>query len=130
MGISIERLGININDARIADNEGNKPSDQLIEDDGPTAYFTTINAKKTYDALQKQGIPAKVSYSAGTFVCNNLIYGVMHFLTQKKMVDSTKFGFLHIPYLPAQVASKTKLFPSMSLSLIEKAVPIIIKTNL
>ena len=126
--ISVEKIGININDARIADNEGNKPEDELIVEDGPAAYFTTIDCRKTVRAITQAGIPAMLSYSASTYVCNNLIYGTVHFLTTQQL--STKYGFLHVPYLPEQVAKKEKALPSMSLATMKRAVKIALEVNL
>jgi pyroglutamyl-peptidase len=127
-GISIERVGLNIADARIADNEGKIPSDKQIIPNGSVAYFTTINTRETVIALKNAGIPAELSYSAGTYVCNNLIYGVLHFL--KESNNNTKYGFIHVPYLPEQVASKNKVLPSMSLETIKKAIRVAIAVNL
>ncbi|NHK32765.1 MAG: pyroglutamyl-peptidase I [Asgard group archaeon] len=128
VGISVEKVGLNFNDSKIPDNEGLKPKDELIISDGPAAYFTTINVRKTTNNLKKAGIPTIISYSAGTYVCNNLIYGALHFLdtTNKK----TKYGFIHVPFLPQQVVTKKKVEPSMSLMTIKEAIKIIITSNL
>ncbi len=130
MGISLERIGINVADADIIDNEKNKPRDEPIIRHGPAAYFTTINIRQTFHAIKEAGIPVMISNSAGTFVCNNLIYGALHFFASSKKFTKTKYGFIHIPYLPKQAAEKKKITPSMSLSLIKKAILIAIKANL
>ncbi|MHA1639706.1 MAG: pyroglutamyl-peptidase I [Candidatus Heimdallarchaeota archaeon] len=126
--IAVEKIGININDARIADNEGNKPKDELIVKDGPAAYFTTIDCRRTVTAITRAGIPAILSYSASTYVCNNLIYGTLHYITTHQL--PSKYGFLHVPYLPEQVAKKEKALPSMSLAMMKKAVKIALEVNL
>ena len=130
MGISLERIGINVADADIADNEKNKPRDELIVRDGSVAYFTTINVRHTFNEIKEAGIPVRISNSAGTYVCNNLIYGALHYLTSSEKFSKIKYGFIHIPYLPKQAAEMKKITPSMPLSLIKKAILITIKTNL
>jgi pyroglutamyl-peptidase len=126
--ISVEKVGLNFKDSKIPDNEGSKPKDELIISDGPVAYFTTINVRKTTNNLKKAGIPAIISYSAGTYVCNNLVYGALHYLnTTNKEI---KYGFIHVPFLPQQVANKKREVPSMSLMTIKEAIKIIITTNL
>jgi len=130
MGISIERLGVNINDTTIEDNEGNKPQEEPIIQNGPAAYFTTINIRETYQKLKEEEIPTIISNSAGLYVCNNLIYGALHFLATNKRFSAVKFGFIHIPYLPSQVANKKKILPSMSLDLVKKAIKLVIKVNI
>ena len=106
----IERVAINCDDFRIADNEGNQPSDETVVADGPNAYFATLPIKNIVNALHQAEIPAKVSNTAGTFVCNHIMYGVLHYAAQKSNI---KAGFMHIPYLPAQVVNKPDQ-PSMA----------------
>lgn len=127
-GILVEKVGININNAKIPDNEGNKPIDKLITREGPAAYFTTIDIRKSVNNLKKAGIPVAVSYSAGTYVCNDLIYGVLHYLNTSNI--NLKYGFIHVPFLPQQVTIKKQVVPSMSLSIIKEAIKILITTNL
>ncbi|MFW9923057.1 MAG: pyroglutamyl-peptidase I [Candidatus Thorarchaeota archaeon] len=129
-GISLEKVGININDARIADNDGNKPEGELIYPHGPAAYFTTIDMEFTLKKLKEAMIPVEISYSASTYVCNNLIYGAMHFLTHSQEYSHVKYGFIHIPYIPLQVISKNKIFPTLPLETIKKAIMVIVETNL
>jgi pyroglutamyl-peptidase len=128
--ISIEKVGLNLNHASIPDNDGNKPNDQPIAADGPVAYYTTIDVRKTYEDLKEAGIPAQISYSAGTYVCNNITYGALHYLATKQKDDGIKYGFIHIPFLPSQAANKRKPEPSMALSLVLKAIKRIILVNL
>lgn len=129
MVVSIERIGLNMNDTDLADNANNKPKDELIAANGPAAYFTTINVRKTYQEIKKAGIPVSISNSAGTYVCNNIIYGVLHHLSNNNQ-NEIKYGFIHIPYLPSQAAEKSKPFASLPLEIIEKAVRIAIKVNI
>ncbi|PWI58404.1 pyroglutamyl-peptidase I [Sulfoacidibacillus thermotolerans] len=110
--ISVERVAINLDDARIPDNEGNQPIDQPILIKGPSAYFSTLPIKRIVRELKQLGIPASISNTAGTFVCNHLFYGLMHFLTTEYPIG--KGGFIHIPYLPSQVVDRA--LPAMSLA--------------
>ena len=112
--ISVERVAINLDDASIADNAGNQPTDTTIAPDGPAAIFATIPVKKLVQAIRERGIPASVSNSAGTFVCNHLFYGVLHRCA--KEFPDIKVGFIHIPFLPAQVITRL-VTPSMALDL-------------
>ena len=102
--ITPERVAINISDARINDNEGNRPTDEPIVEDAPAAYFSTLPIKDIVRALTDEGIPAEVSNSAGTFVCNHLMYGVLHHIANRG-IDCAA-GFIHIPYLPEQTGEK------------------------
>lgn len=123
--ISIERIGINIDDARIKDNDGNQPIDIKIFEDGKNAYFSTIPIKIIVDELKKNKIPASISNTAGTFVCNHILYSLLYFL--EKNYKNIRGGFIHVPYLPEQVLEK-KNIPFMDLDKITKALEIIIKT--
>lgn len=113
--ITVERIGINCDDARIADNEGNQMIDEPVFADGPAAYFVNLPIKAMVSEIQKAGIPASVSNSAGTFVCNHITYGVRHLVETK--YPGKRSGFIHIPFLPNQVLDK-KGQPSMTLSTI------------
>ena len=113
-----ERVAINIDDARIADNAGNQPIDAPIEKDGPAAYFSTLPVKAMAAAISKAGLPASVSNSAGTFVCNHLMYGVLHLL--KKEYPGVRGGFMHVPFVPEQVTSRPA--PSMALQDIARGI--------
>ena len=99
--LSIERVAINIDDARIPDNADACPIDAPIVADGPAAYFTTLPIKAMLVAMREAGIPAEVSQTAGTYVCNHVFYGLMHALRGK---PRTRGGFIHIPYAPEQAA--------------------------
>jgi len=97
-----ERIAINLNDARLPDNDGQQPVDELIFPDGPDAYFTTLPVKSMVNAIRDAGLPAEVSNSAGTYVCNQLIYGLMYFISHE--FPAVRGGFLHLPYLDVQAA--------------------------
>ncbi|MEH6419811.1 pyroglutamyl-peptidase I [Pseudomonas sp. CGJS7] len=99
--LSIERVAINIDDARIADNLGAQPIDTPILADGPAAYFGTLPIKAMLAAIRAAGIPAEISQTAGTYVCNHVYYGLMHALSEPGRAG-VRGGFIHIPYSPAQ----------------------------
>lgn len=123
--ISVERIAINIDDCRIKDNEGNQPIDEPIVVNGPDAYFLTLPIKSIVSNLQAQGIPASVSNSAGTFICNHVAYGMAHLAKTK--YPNMKTGFIHIPFIPEQVLNKSNM-PSLPLDRIIKALEIVIQT--
>jgi pyroglutamyl-peptidase len=105
---SIERVAINVDDARIADNVGARPVDQPVVSGGPAAYFATLPIKAMVAALRQAGLPASVSQTAGTFVCNHVFYGLMHALAHATKAGKgrpTRGGFMHLPLLPAQAAN-------------------------
>ncbi len=107
---SIERIAINIDDARIADNAGAQPIDQQVVDGAPAAYFSTLPIKTMVAGLRAAGHPASVSQTAGTFVCNHVFFGLQHALHG----SGVRSGFMHLPLLPAQ-AAKLAGQPSMAL---------------
>ncbi len=111
-GISFERIAVNLSDAAIDDNAGNRPVDVPVVPEGPAAYWTTLPVRRMADRLQVEGIPASLSLSAGTFVCNHLFYGLMHHLAVSG--KPIRGGFIHIPYLPEQ-AERHPGAPSMAL---------------
>lgn len=100
--VSLERIAININDARIPDNAGSQPIDTPVHADGPPAYFGTLPIKAMLLAMQHAGIPAEVSQTAGTFVCNHVFYGLMHALATRRGLSKTRGGFIHVPLIPEQ----------------------------
>ncbi|MBV2209767.1 MAG: pyroglutamyl-peptidase I [Thermomonas sp.] len=124
--LSLERVAINIDDARIADNAGQQPIDAPIIPDGPAAYFTTLPIKAMLLALRHAGIPAEISQTAGTYVCNHVFYGAMHAL---KGTCSARAGFIHIPFSPKQAAHHPGA-PSLAASTIKKGLRIAIETAL
>lgn len=108
--LSIERIAINVQDARIADNAGEQPIDVAVVADGPAAYFSTLPIKAMLKALLAEGLPAEVSNTAGTFVCNHVAYLMLHLAARHR---GLRAGFIHIPYLPSQ-AARFPNAPSMS----------------
>ena len=118
-GISVERVGINVDDFRIPDNEGKQIIDEPIFPEGPAAYFVNVPVKAMVRRILDRGIPASVSNTAGTFVCNHVTYGVRHLIATK--YPGKRSGFLHIPYLPQQAAGK-KNMPSMPLGLMVEGI--------
>ncbi|MDP3618813.1 MAG: pyroglutamyl-peptidase I [Ramlibacter sp.] len=100
--LSLERIAININDARIADNAGSKPVDTPVVAGGPAAYFTTLPIKAMLQSLLDAGINAEVSQTAGTFVCNHVFYGLMHLVATQPELRHTRAGLIHVPLLPSQ----------------------------
>jgi len=121
--INLERVAINIADARIAYNCGKKPTDEPIAADGPAAYFSTLPLRKMQKSLEEAKIPVKISNSAGTFGCNHIFYEIRHYLETKG--SDTPAGFIHVPSLPEQAMEKKG--PSMSLQLISKGLEAAIK---
>lgn len=116
--IKVERFAVNLDDARIADNSGNVPVDVPIAADGPSGYFATLPVKRMVQYVRDAGIPAILSYSAGTFVCNHVFYATSHFVAAERL--PVRVGFIHVPYLPEQVVSRPAT-PSMSLETIVRA---------
>ena len=97
-GISIERVAINVDDARMADNAGRQPIDTPVVPGGPAAYFSTLPIKRLAQGLQQAGHPAHISQTAGTFVCNHVFYALQHHLLGQHVMS----GFVHLPALPEQ----------------------------
>lgn len=107
--ISLERVAINVNDARIPDNAGGQPVDTPVVAGGPAAYFSSLPIKAMLQALQASGVAAEVSQTAGTFVCNHVFYALMHALATRRGFKRTRGGFIHVPYLPEQGAPSLPL---------------------
>jgi pyroglutamyl-peptidase len=101
--LSLERVAINLQDARIPDNAGAQPIDESVIAGAPAAYFSTLPLKAMLAALHDAGVPATISHTAGTYVCNHLAYAMLHWTARKRGVRS---GFIHIPWLPVQAASR------------------------
>lgn len=111
--VSFERVAINLAEARIADNEGNQPFDTALEPDGPAAYFTSLPIKVMTKNVHEHGLPAYISYTAGTFVCNDIMYRLLHLIETK--FPTIRGGFIHVPFSPDQVIDRPVGTPSMSL---------------
>ena len=110
--ITPERVAINLNDARIPDNEGNQPIDEPVFPDGENAYFSTLPVKAMVEAIRKEGLPSSLSNSAGTYVCNHLMYGILYYHDKR---PGMKAGFIHVPYIPEQTKNKKEM-PALELS--------------
>jgi pyroglutamyl-peptidase len=109
----VERIGINCDDYSIPDNDGNQPKGEAVFEEGPAAYFVTVPIKAMVREMVAAGVPAIVSNSAGTYLCNHICYGVAHIAATRYPHILT--GFIHIPFLPEQAAGKRGR-PSMALS--------------
>ena len=115
MAISIERVAINLMDYRMPDNAGQKIVDEPIARDGPAAYFCTLPVRAMFDAVRAAGIPAELSLSAGAYLCNQVLYTLVHHLAQNK--SRTRAGFIHLPALPEQVSTRDAVTLGASMSL-------------
>lgn len=128
--VTVERIAINLDDARIPDNEGNQPIDKLVDEEGLTAYFATLPIKAIVNKIKEKNIPSSVSNSAGTYVCNHLMYGVLNHIYKNKL--NIKAGFIHIPFLLEQVLNKPNV-PAMTLdcmvTAIESAIEVIARNE-
>jgi pyroglutamyl-peptidase len=125
--ITPERIAINVDDAQIPDNAGRQPVDVRIVKNGPAAYWSTLPIKAVVAALRKRGIPAAVSQTAGTFVCNHVFYGLMHALRTRPQVRG---GFVHVPFLPEQARDgQPSLVLSVMIDAIEKTVAVSLGTQ-
>lgn len=111
-GITPERVAINVDDARIPDNENNQPIDEKIQLDGPDAYFSSLPIKSMVKKIREAQIPSSISNSAGTFVCNHIMYQLLY--TIDKAFPGKIGGFVHVPFCPEQVIDKPNQ-PSMHL---------------
>ncbi len=129
-GIRVERVAVNLDDARGPDNEGNCPVDSPIVPGGPVAYWATLPTRTIVEEIRRAGIPAFLSYSAGTFVCNHLFYATCHFVATSGVppCPHVRLGFIHVPYLPEQVVNKPNV-PSMSESEILRALEIAVEVT-
>ena len=134
VGISVERVAINLNNVRssngkkeIPDNAGETPVDQIIEKNGETAYFTNLPVWEIVEAIQEKGIQASVSYTAGTYVCNHVMYTELYEVT--KHYPDMKAGFIHVPFLPEQIGEKESRNGAYSMELTDmvKGVEIVLE---
>ena len=117
--VTIEKVAINLAEARIPDNDGEQPIDTPLKEDGETAYFTTLPIKAMISNIREHKIPCHISYTAGTYVCNSIMYHVLY-MTKKKY-PNIRAGFIHVPYETEQVVNKPNGTPSMSLEMITKS---------
>ena len=123
-GISLERVAINVVDARIPDNAGARPVDVPVVRRGPVGYFSTLPIKSALASLHGAGIDAHISQTAGTYVCNAVFYALMHAVRRKRL----RAGFVHVPYLPEQARRHDA--PGMPLDQVIDALRIIARTSL
>lgn len=121
-GISLERLAVNLADARIADNDGFQPRDEALQAAGPAAYFSTLPLRRMEKALQEAGLPAGLSNTAGLYVCNAVFYTAARLA--ESLNPTPRAGFVHVPYLPEQASGKEA--PSLSLEEDIRALEIIL----
>ena len=112
-GVTPERVALNLDDYRIPDNDGLQPVDVPIEPEGAAALFSTLPVKAMVQAIREAGYPSSLSDSAGTYVCNHVMYGVLSLLARE--YPGAKGGFIHVPYSTAQAAQKQNV-PGMSLT--------------
>ncbi|HXG91638.1 MAG TPA: pyroglutamyl-peptidase I [Blastocatellia bacterium] len=126
--VTPERVAINVDDFRIPDNVGNQPAGEPIIEGGPVGYFSTLPIRVIVDRLIQAKIPAAISNSAGTYLCNRVFYSVMHLISTESM--TTRAGFIHVPYLHEQAIGKPIDLPSLSRETIIEAVRLAIETTL
>lgn len=112
-GVTPERVAINVTDARIPDNEGNQPIDEPVFADGPAAYFSSLPVKAMVQAIKDAGYPSVLSNTAGTYICNHVMYGILYWI--EKEFPNARGGFIHVPYAASQVVNKPAT-PSMSIA--------------
>ena len=124
--LCLERVAINVQDARIRDNDGRQPIDRPVVKDGPAAYFATLPIKACVAAMREAALPAAVSNTAGTFVCNHIFYALMDMLHRRRR--PARGGFLHIPYIPEQ-ASRLGGAPSMALDDIVRGIELVLEVS-
>ncbi|GIK56827.1 MAG: pyroglutamyl-peptidase I [Chloroflexi bacterium] len=124
--VTIERVAANLLDFSISDNGGHLVTDKPIVADGPPAYFATLPTRQMVNALTEISIPAQLSYSAGTFLCNQVMYEMLHYIHKHQLKSLA--GFVHLPQLPQQTAGKRPPLPSMSLDVMVAGVTAVIHT--
>lgn len=122
--VTLERVAVNVDDAAIPDNAGNQPVDLPVVAAGPAGYFSTLPIKACLAAVRAAGIPASVSQSAGTFVCNHVFYGLMHLLATE--FPAVRGGFVHLPYAPEQVVARVA--PSLPVGVSAQALRVVAAT--
>ncbi|MGN8689582.1 pyroglutamyl-peptidase I [Atopobiaceae bacterium HCP3S3_F7] len=126
--ITPEFVGINYADARIPDNDGCQPVAERIVDGGPDAYFATLPVKAMVQAMQEAGVPAEVSYTAGTYVCNDVMYSLLHTLATRH--PGVRGGFLHVPYATEQATHLPASTPSMSVDDMARGIAVALEAAL
>lgn len=117
--VTIEQVAINLAEARIPDNDGEQPSGELLQKDGEPAYYATIPVKAVVKNVREHGIPCHISYTAGTYVCNSVMYNVLHMAAEK--YPNIRAGFIHVPFAAEQAVEKPNGTPFMSLEMIAES---------
>lgn len=125
-GITVEKVAVNLIDSKIPDNHGNQPIDAVIREDGENAYFSNIPVRTIVDNIKGVGIPADISYTAGTYVCNYVLYQGLYWCNH--INQDMKAGFIHVPFATEQGAKKDKMVPTMSMEDMRRALEVTIKT--
>lgn len=125
--VTPERVAINVDDYRIADNAGHQPRGEAVVSGAPVGYFSSLPIAAIVDDLQAAGIPAVISNSAGTYLCNRVFYQVMHHGAVHRLEQ--RAGFVHLPYLHAQAAGKPPTTPSLALTTLLDAVRIVLRRS-
>lgn len=125
--VTPERVAVNVNDTPMADNAGNAPVDEPIVEGGPAAYFSGLPVNAIVSALHEAAIPAEVSWTAGTYVCNHVFYGLMHLIATER--PDIRGGFVHVPYAHEQVLTRTDAQPSLALDTIAEALRLTVRTS-
>ncbi len=126
--IAVERVAINIDDAHIPDNKGNQPIDTLVKINDLPAYFSTLPIKAIVAQIMKNDIPARVSNTAGAFVCNHLMFGVLSHIKNNEL--DIKCGFIHVPYIPEQGKTDESRSNDISLSDIAQSLEVAVAITL
>lgn len=116
--ISIERVAINLKEASIPDNDGNSPNGEKVREDGENAYFANIPVKAMVNYVREKGIPSHLSYTAGSYVCNDVMYSLLYMIDKK--YPDIKGGFIHVPFATEQVVNKVNNIASMPVETIAK----------
>lgn len=125
--VSVEKIAINLIDAVIPDNAGSQPSDVKVKEDGENAYFSLLPVKAIVSKIREAGIQADISYSAGTYVCNEIMYQLLYMIDRE--FNNIRGGFIHVPYTDAQIVDKRTLLPHMPLKDIAEAVRIAVEVT-
>ncbi|WP_079505568.1 pyroglutamyl-peptidase I [Mesobacillus jeotgali] len=127
--VTPERIGINIKDTGSGDpypdNKGNIPTDELIDAEGPDGLFSTLPIRLLEKNLKAEKIPAAISNSAGTFICNNTLYAVLNYIRKEKLL--TKAGFIHFP-ASTEMSAQNPSLPSLPQETMAKALKVIVET--
>ncbi len=120
--IRVERVAVNLIDARIPDNDGEQPVDVPIDPDGPRCYFSTLPSRDIVEAIRREGVPAFLSYSAGTYLCNYVMYRTLRILDVMRL--DAQAGFIHVPYSSEMASKMNKPVPSLPLATIRRAIQV------